>query len=178
MFLAGASACAEVLGWGRAGGFKERQGGSGSCSTVRWGWSGGWFLLPPHPLPLPESRPQSALLGTLQGPLLGFCLHPSLVCLFTVIRRIQLTTTLAHVPPVLSTIRGSHHTGWEKSQSPHLAHRPCRVWPRSSRLHLLPSPPPPPAALASLLFEPTNVLSPHSFCLLVPLSRTRLTISS
>ena len=101
MLLAGVSACAKVLGWGRAGGFfffspspspspssraggfKEPQGSSGSCSTVRWGWSRGWFPLPPHPMPLSQSRPQLALLGTLQGPLLGFYLHPSLVCLFT-----------------------------------------------------------------------------------------------
>ena len=42
-------------------------------------------LAPPAapPLPLPQSRPQLALPGTLQGPLLGFYLHPSLVGLFT-----------------------------------------------------------------------------------------------
>lgn len=96
----------------------------------------------------PSGNIAEPLAGLLPPPQPGGFVH-------TVIGRIQLTTALAHVSPVLGTIHGSHHTG-----------RKARVltWPAGPagrglippRPHLPASPHPPPATLASLLFEPTK----------------------
>ena len=141
MFLAGVSACAEVLGWGRVGGFKERQGGPGSWSTVRWGWSGGWLLLPP-------------LLCHCHSPGLSwpFREHCRAPCWASTSTPAWWVCSHSHwKDPVNNHVSSrpfcaQHHpwlpSHWEKSQSSHLARRPCRVWPHSSlpSSPVLPSP--------------------------------------
>ena len=94
--------------------------------------------------------------GNIAGPLAGLLPPPQPGgFVHTVTGRIQLTTTLAHVPSVLSTIHGSHHTGRKARVLTWLAGPAgCGLIPPCP--HLLSSPHPPPATLASLLFEPTK----------------------
>lgn len=150
-------------------------------STGRWGWRGGWFTSRPrHPLPLPQSGPQLVLPGTLQGPLTGLLPPPQpSVFVHTVVRRIQLTTKLAHVPPVLRIVHGSHLTG-RKAKVLTWPTGPAGCGPVPLSPHLPPSPlTHSPATLASLLLEPTKCAPASGLLyLLVPLSRTRVTNSS
>lgn len=148
--------------WGgeeRVLGFKEPQGGSGSCSTVRWAGAGVGF--PYHPILCRCHSPG------LSWPFWEHCKAP---CWASTSTPAWCVCSHSHQKdPVNNHVSSrsscaQHHpwlpSHWEKRQSPHLAHRPCRAWPHSPLPSLtLLQPRWPPCYL-----NPPNVLSPHSFC--------------